>query len=484
MAHRLVLALCATALACSSPPAREPVKPTPPADPVAAEAGGDPTASPAAPATPTQPAKSNAEALMEKTLARALEIQGEVARLREIAFKKEVPAERQSRDAFAEVVKRELAKELPAAESKRLSKALFHTGFVADKIDLGAAMELAVTSQVAAYYDPESGKFYAVSLSDDLSWLEVMTAHELTHGLQDQHFDLRKYYGEKPKVELTEDAINARRFIVEGEATFVMMLHAAAMRTKKWDSAQLAKQISMGLGFLLGSMTWQQLVEDSKQQAQKIQGVEKEQLEALDKIPPFILVPMLESYLVGAATVAAVYDKGGWKAVSALYTNPPSSTEQVLHPDKLVGKRDEPRAVELPPLAGATGKPLMDETLGELGWRVYLETWDIKDAKLAAAGWDGDRLAVYQTPAGLVGMAALTFDSTKDAREFEAAFAGSVAARYPGGYTPKSKGAFKRADGGVILVKRRRANVYIVDSSDAGGARELLATVARKTRIK
>lgn len=474
--HRLYAALASLAIlgaACSAPPAPAPVEPTRPA-----------TADPVDEPKPARPVKPTAEQLMERTLARAVEIQGEVARLRELAFKKVVPAERQERDAFAKVVKRELTKELPPDESAKLSQALFHTGFVADKVDLGEAMALAVTSQVAAYYDPETGKFYAVSLSSDLSWLEIMTAHELTHGLQDQHFDLRKYYGEEPKVEMSEDALNARRFIVEGEATFVMLLHAAAMQSKVWDASKLGPQIAVGLRFIAGSMTWQQMVADSVEQAGKIEGIEKEQAEAMAKIPPFILVPMLESYLGGASAISAVYAKGGWDAVTALYANPPTSTEQVLHPDKLIGNRDEPRAVTLPSLEKQYGKALIDETLGELGWRVYLETWNVKNAHDAATGWDGDRLAVYKTPAGLVGMAALTFDSADDAKEFEVAFGLSAAARFPEGASPKSPASIKRSDGGVVLIKRRGSTVYIVDSADARGAARLLATVARKTSVK
>jgi hypothetical protein len=474
---RSVVSLCASfavGLACSSPPAPRPAPPEPthPAAPALVE-----------PEPEAKPAASPAERLMAKTLARALEIQGEVARIRELAFHKVVPAERQSRDDFAKVVRRELDKELPRAESARISKALFHTGFLVDEIDLGDAMALAVTSQAAAYYDPDSGKFFAVSLSSDLSWLEIMTAHELTHGLQDQHFDLRKYYGERPRVELSEDAINARRFIVEGEATFVMFLHAAALEAEVWEAEPLAKQISFTLGLLAGQMSWQQLVDSSKKQAGSIEGVDAEQLEALDKIPPFVLVPMLESYLGGAVTVATIYADGGWKAVSDLYANPPSSTEQVLHPDKLIGKRDEPQAVTLPSLAAAHGEPLIDETLGELGWRVFLETWKVGDAKRAAAGWDGDRLAVYKTPAGLVALAALIFDTARDAEEFARAYTESAARRHPGG-AAAGNSIVKRGGGGEIHVKQRRSAVYIVDSADPKIAAALLARLEREARFK
>lgn len=471
------VSLCILLVACGPSSKPAPVEPVPTPEPTAAEA---------APATEAkEPTKPTPEELMAKTLARAKEIQAVVAGLRGLEFKKEVPAERQSRDEFASYVRESLAKELPKAESARLSKALYHMGFLTDEIDLGDAMALAFTSQAAAYYDPETGKFYAVSLSSDQKWLEIMTAHELTHGLQDQHFDLRAYYGEEPKAELTEDQLNARRFIVEGEASFVMFLHMFGAQTDSKDVDKLAKQTAVALKLMVASMTWQQLVESSKQQASKV-GVDSEALEALDKIPPFILVPMLESYIGGAVAISAVYQAGGWEAVSKLYANPPDSTEQVLHPDKLVGDRDLPTAVTLPSLARTYGEPLIDETLGELGWRVYLETWEIKDAEEAAAGWDGDRSAVYQTKAGPVAITALTFDSAKDAEEFETAFAASVAKRFPKGVVKGDERSFKRTDkaGGVIRIARRKSAVYIVDSVDARGAKRLLAKITRKTRTR
>ena len=470
-------AACALLFACgpSTKPAPEP-PPAEPAKPVATDKASE--------AKPPAPEKPTPEQLMAQTLARAVEIQEVVARLRELKFKKEVPAERQSREDFSKYVRESLAKELPKDESARISKALFHMGFLTDKIDLGDSMALAFTSQAAAYYDPESGKFYAVSLSSDLNWLEIMTAHELTHGLQDQHFDLRAYYGEKPRMDLSEDQLNARRFVVEGEASFVMFLHMFGVQTRSDNVEKLAAQTAVALKFMVASMSWQQLVESSKQQASKIDGIDAAQLEALDKIPPFILVPMLESYLGGAVAISKVYETGGWKAVSALYADPPDSTEQVLHPDKLLGDRDLPTVITLPSLAAKHGKPLFEETLGELGWRVYLETWKVAGAKEAAAGWDGDRSAVYQTKSGPVAITALTFDTPKDAREFEAAFAESVARRFPKGAVKGDSGTFKRADNGNVLVSRRKSDVYIVDSADARSARRVLAQISGKTTTR
>jgi hypothetical protein len=435
-------------------------------------------------AAPAEPLDAR-ERLLAATLARARTIQDEVAAVRVLPFKRVVPAERQTREEFAKVVAREFARELPRSESEKASAALYHLGFLRTRIDLLEALSDATTTQVAAYYNPETGKFYAVSLSSDPVWLEVMTAHELTHGLQDQHFDLRAYYGQKPERELSEDQLNARRFVVEGEASFVMLLHMAAKQSGQLETmvagdaperapllAALYPQVRMMVAMIAGT-PWQQLVEDTKKQAETISDNDADQVEAMDSIPPFILVPMLESYTRGALTVAQVHQAGGWDAVAALYTDPPDSTEQVLHPaEKLVKDRDYPTAIALPDYQAKYGEPLVDEVLGELGWRVYFETWEIAAAAEAAAGWDGDKVAVYKTPDGPLALMALNFDSGDDAREFAEAFAASLAARFPGEPSEKRGAAIRypRPGGGGVLVRRRRRDVFIVDSAAKAAA--------------
>ena len=47
------------------------------------------------------------------------------------------------------------------------------------------------TAEVAAYYDPADGTFYIIQRDAPFGPVDkVTTAHEYTHALQDQHFDL------------------------------------------------------------------------------------------------------------------------------------------------------------------------------------------------------------------------------------------------------------------------------------------------------
>jgi len=420
-------------------------------------------------------AKPDRDELVRKALGRVPDIQTGVAQLRGLPFKTEVPAEYQSSDDFRAFVKQEIQRELPPERNAKLGKALAHIGLLEQEMDLAKTLEDAMVSQAGAYYDPAQKKYFLVMVTSSDLTLDTISSHELTHALQDQHYDLTKYYyghdGDGPPT-FSEDELNARRFIVEGEATFVMVAYAAFSMAKvnmleKPYVDKLRGQLEM-----FANMDIDALVSMTKSQAGEFADMGEDiqkSIEAMDKIPLYILVPLLESYMKGVMPVYEAYMVGGWDAVGKLYENPPNSTEQVLHPaDKLVGKkRDYPVALSFDAPAGY--EELHSEVIGELGWRVYFMLWKGSDPVASAAGWDGDRVAVYAKDGKLVGMIATTWDTAADAEEFEKAYSASLAKRFPSG---------ARDDGTKTFIKRKGKDVYIVD----GAADDSLLTQLTKTR--
>src|SRR6266581_710741 len=81
-----------------------------------------------------------------------------------------------------------------------------------------------MTTQAGAYYDPAAKAFFLVMVPDNELILDTISAHELTHALQDQHFDLAHYLPSDGSID--DDAASARRFIAEGDATFAMLLYS------------------------------------------------------------------------------------------------------------------------------------------------------------------------------------------------------------------------------------------------------------------
>lgn len=426
-------------------------------------------------AKPAPKVVEDPKVIAERALKRIPEIKKHLAELRNQPFKIDVPAEYQTNKDFRSFVEKEIGKELGGEKAKAMVEALVHIGMLKESIDLGKAMADTMVSQAAAYYDPNQKKYFLVMTPSDDNMLDTITAHELTHALQDQYFDLSKYLepnGKKGPA-LSDDEINARKFIVEGEATFAMF---AYLLTAKSGATTLDEKAMAGLRMqlaLTGNLSIDQLRTMSKAQAEAGGSDEmKAAAAAMDKIPAIILVPMVDSYLKGALPIAAAYTKGGWAEVAKLYSTPPNSTEQLLHPDtKLYPTRDWPQTTTLPKQAGTL---VESNVVGELGWRVYLEQWGDAKAVDNAAGWDGDRFAVWRNKDGsLLGLIATAWDTEDDAKAFEAAYRASLVARFGGDGS-------KRADGRAVNVVRQGMNVFVVDGSADAAVQKALTSAKFK----
>ncbi|HEV7557896.1 MAG TPA: hypothetical protein VGO00_20660, partial [Kofleriaceae bacterium] len=398
-----------------------------------------------------------------------------LAAIRELEFSRDVPTEYQNAADFKAFVHRETVKELPPEKDKNVSAALFHIGLLQKAVDLADVEEQAVTTQAGAYYDPAAKKFFLVMVPDSELALDTISAHELTHGLQDQHFDLDKY---TPST-LDDDQSNARRFVVEGDATFAMFLYALGKTKIDLPTVKLLQSTIE----TFANMDLDAFKQQTRDQAKAFTNMDpeiKKSVEAMDLIPPTVLVPMLDSYMKGAVVAMTAFEHGGWKAVDDLYLHPPDSTEQMLHPStKLYPTRDKPRKVTLAKLDGYT--ELTNNVLGELEWQIYFSLWKPALAKDASEGWGGDRYTVVRRSDGrLIGVLATTWDTPADATQFAEAYAQTLPVRF-GAIAPKRGEAFPRPDGGKVFVKLAGKNVFIVDGADDA---KLLDQVVRTTKIE
>lgn len=127
----------------------------------------------------------------------------------------------------------------------------------------------------------------------------------------------------------------------------------------------------------------------------------------------------------GARMMLSLFETGGWGAVLAAVSNAPSSTEVVRHPIKK--DADFPTNLGLPSWDEAKLGPatlLGEDTLGETNiYRLLREAGlAAETASLAATGWDGDRLALYELPNGeRVLIWRTLWDRDDDAFAFQAA---------------------------------------------------------------
>ena len=379
---------------------------------------------------------------VEAAFARGKKLLPSLEKIRGISFKRDVVMEVQSHDDFAAHLRKEIARQYGQDGGKAVMDALTRLGFLEESLDLGDAMIDLMKSQAAAHYSPKDNAYYLLMPDMPPLMLDMISAHELFHALQDQHFDLHKFVmADVEAIQDNGDAASAKQALVEGEATFVMTLHSViAMTGMPLKSALpfVSQQILMQ-----GSMTYDEMLASLKQQAGMMKqfGME-ESAKDIDDLPRYFVESMQALYLKGGAMVQHVYAKQGWEGIDALYRNPPDSMEQILHPEKLIGERDMPVDVRLPNFikhATKAGWVLLEEDVaGELGIFSYLDMWRKADniplAKRSAAGWGGDRYYYLSNKAskeaGLIWRT--VWDSEDDAVEFAAALKDSLKQRFEG----------------------------------------------------
>jgi hypothetical protein len=462
--------------------------PPPPAARAPAAAGAAVVAGPP-PAPATAPALTPEPAWLR-------DIEAELTALRGLPFRRAVPFATQTRDEFRRDVRDDLARELPPGKSSDLSRAYASLGVVAPGFDLARALEDALATQVAAYYDPRKRAFRVVESGHQRETPEELrvASHELVHALQDQNFDLRRYDAEDDEA-LDDDQRLARKFVVEGEATFLMLARdlghggARTMHLGGLAVAGLRMNITM-----MAAADMLELLADIRQGrgAAALDEQTRSDLAVLERLPAIITMPLIEPYFKGAFFVSEVWARGGWRAVDALFRQPPQSTEQVLHPtEKFLLRRDPPILIKLagaPAAAPAPrgGRLMTSEVLGELGWRIYFRTCGHDDAEQAAAGWGGDRFWAWDQGGHVITATATTWDSDDDARRFRDAYEATLASRFPDAHAATADGAalrLERADGRVVSLERRGRDVDVIEGASADelpALRQLLRGATRR----
>jgi hypothetical protein len=319
-----------------------------------------------------------------------------------------------------------------AADDARLLALL---GLLAPGFDLRRFYLDLYEEQVAGYYDTEDQRMFVVGAS----WgaVERLTyAHEYVHALQDQTWDLNDGldYNDQACQEDSERcaAVSA---LIEGDATLAEeQWWQAYASPHDWDELRAALSAYSG--------------------------------EVYDRAPAYLQQDFLFPYNEGLAFVQALFRKGGWSAVDAAYRQPPTTTEQILHPE-LYGK-DSARQVDLPDFSAALGpgwREIDNDTLGEWFTRLVLDeeipSWD---AEKAAAGWGGDRYIAYFNDDDDQGALVLLgrWDTSRDAFEFVQAFHDYAGWRFGAASTEQTDRLWTWDHGSVALERVHDQSLWIV----------------------
>ena len=361
-----------------------------------------------------------------------------VAEIRGLPFKSAVNYEILDRKQIKETISAKLAEVYSEEEFAHITAALARLGLLERGYPLRQKYIDLLGEQVAAFYDQRQHKLFMFEdASLDNAQNRVVLAHELAHALQDQHFGLDKLPLE---IKTNDDRAAAASALVEGEATLIM-------------SEYMLKNLSLGA------------LKDS------ITATFTQDMAQLTEAPAYLREVLIFPYLRGQEFCGALFGSGGYDRLTRAYLQPPSSTAQILHPDKyLVEPREEPLLIDWPETKANDQAPIIDNVLGELGIRILLTEWtDATTGERAATGWRGDRYLCFAGGDSLVWKTVWASDD--DAREFMEAKQKALSKRY---------GADAAESQRIIRWLPEANAVLLIDALDEGWAQALQERFGKK----
>ena len=283
-------------------------------------------------------------------------------------------------------------------------------GLLPPNYDLYGELKTINSEQVLGFYDDKTKRMVvgADDARNPSPFAQVVLAHEYTHALADQHFGLGLLA--TLEKEHADDAQTAFLALAEGDATFTMDLYRDTVLT-------------------------------TDQQKQFIQEAQSLPETAFDAAPRYLKDVLQFPYDQGVAFVTNLHERGGFDLVDQAYRDPPTSTEQIMHPAKYLDARDNPTPVTLPNVLRALGSGwsfIEDGGIGEFDVLELLERGGGQGlspsvAAPAAAGWDGGEYGGYRSRDGVLVATLTAWDSDSQAREAADAFGRWLSIRYAGG---------------------------------------------------
>jgi hypothetical protein len=293
-----------------------------------------------------------------------------VEELRALRFDpRPVPLERLDDGAMTALVAERFGgyDEEDAVRELRLLAAL---GAVPPDADLRRLRVDVFAAQVSGLYQRDDG-VASVRMRDPdgpLSPLEqVVAVHELQHAVADQRL------GRPADAREGDEDADMRRAslaVVEGDAALTMHLYAATS------------------------------LDPREREAMRGQLLERAADEPLAEYPPYLRDELRFAYGDGLRLVCARWAAGGWPAVDALYRDPPTTSAQVLWPERYAAGEG---AAEVAPPARLSGRweRVRSGAFGAapLLWLLQSPGVDraaaLPDARARAEAWAGGRVALW-----------------------------------------------------------------------------------------
>ncbi len=299
-------------------------------------------------------------------------------------------------------------------------------GLLPDSLNLRRELEDLLTEQIVGFYDPETKVLYVVDSAPPAQVSMVLT-HELVHALQDQYLNLDSIQ----KVQGENDRTSAAQAVIEGQAVYDQLVAATGNRNF--------------IGMIPGG--WDRVRQEIRDN--------QASMPAFANAPMILQETLIFPYLSGAEFMRHFDEHHAGKQPYPPLM--PTSTKQILHPETaFFAHRDVPARIILPPPASGTVE--YQNTLGEFETRLFLfqHLNDQAASVRGAAGWEGDRYEVIQSPTGARTLVwATLWDSPVGAAQFRGQVLETI---------PRRTNASSRTISVTPLTIQGRAAVLYIDA--------------------
>jgi hypothetical protein len=269
------------------------------------------------------------------------------------------------------------------AETDKFYRVLRALDLIDADVDLAKAQQALLGGAVVGYYDPKAKELFVRGAKPTPAVRQVLV-HELTHALQDQHFNI-----ERPELDKQDDeASQAWSGLLEGDAVRIERKYFQSLSGKDQDRAE--KEQADGVG-------------------------------DLSDVPAVLIEALTFPYTVGPRFVQSVVEQGGQPRLDAAFGTgtAPTTSEQLIHPDKfLAGEGSLPV-----PEPAADGTVIDKGVFGEFGFIQQLErvVTDRNALFRATAGWGGDHYVAWDQGAKTCVRVDVVMDTPQDAEELRGA---------------------------------------------------------------
>jgi hypothetical protein len=333
------------------------------------------------------------------------EIAKELTGISGMKLRHPVPCDFITKEQVNEFLKKRIKDTASPEEVRAEELTLKKFGLIPQDFDLAKNEVDLLTEQAAAFYDYDRKKLFITDSTSTDSQTPVL-AHELSHALADQNYNLARFIKQGRK---SDDGSTARLAVMEGQATWMMSEYLArqAGTSLKESAALAATMANMAAGD----------EDDTKSK--------DGEFPVYDKEPLYLKLSLVFPYTKGMSFQQAVLVRDPQTGFGEVFLHPPLSTQQILHPEKYFD-HVQPTDPALPAMHLPHGyKALVGGELGELEQGILLEQYAGKTRSAdLAPHWRGCNFELRENKkAGrVVLLYATEWDSEQSASEYFAAY--------------------------------------------------------------